>query len=105
MGPPVKGLVHAHHVASAGGPNTWDGLDGPEAMYLVPCDLAILAGGVAAGTVAPGTLPTPTSARQSGPPGEVMAAVDHLLVAGKHYGLDEKTLLSLLQGRLNQQGK
>ncbi|MHA7268229.1 GntR family transcriptional regulator [Arthrobacter sp. HLT1-20] len=38
-------------------------------------------------------------------PTEVMAAVEHLLEAGTHAGLDGKTLISLVQGRLNQRGK
>ncbi|POH56916.1 GntR family transcriptional regulator [Arthrobacter glacialis] len=48
--------------------------------------------------------------RQARPPtdpgasGEVMAAVDHLLAVGERAGLDGKTLISLLQGRLNQRG-
>lgn len=56
---------------------------------------------------------TTVSARGSGAPGagpadsarapkEVMAAVDHLLAAGKTAGLDGKTLISLLQGRMTQ---
>lgn len=38
-------------------------------------------------------------------PTAVMDAVEHLLDAGERAGLDGKTLISLLQGRLNQRGK
>lgn len=38
-------------------------------------------------------------------PTEVMDAVDHLLDAGERAGLDGRTLITLLQGRLNQRGK
>ena len=37
--------------------------------------------------------------------GEVMAAVDHLINVGEAAGLDGKTILTLLQGRLSQRGK
>ncbi|ALV46377.1 GntR family transcriptional regulator [Arthrobacter alpinus] len=36
---------------------------------------------------------------------EVMAAVERLVEEGARAGLDGKTLLTLLQGRLNRQGK
>lgn len=40
---------------------------------------------------------------QARPPmAEVLAAVEHLLDAGEHAGLDGKTLVSILQGRLSQ---
>lgn len=56
------------------------------------------------GTVVAGSLQAqPRTELQK--PAEVMAAVDHLLDAGERAGLDGKTLLSLLQGRLNQRGK
>ncbi len=38
-------------------------------------------------------------------PGEVTAAVEHLIAEGKRAGLDDATLLTLLHGRLNQRGK
>lgn len=38
-------------------------------------------------------------------PSAVMDAVEHLLDAGERAGLDGRTLISLLQGRLNQRGK
>lgn len=48
----------------------------------------------------------PTDPGASGEaPGEVMAAVDHLLEVGERAGLDGRTLITLLQGRLNQRGK
>ncbi|PYI67308.1 GntR family transcriptional regulator [Arthrobacter livingstonensis] len=40
--------------------------------------------------------------RAGGAAGEVMAAVEHLMAEGTRAGLDDKTLVSLLQGRLNQ---
>lgn len=62
---------------------------------------------------------TPENAQPSPPPAqknaiklspvsnalEVSAAIEHLLDAGEQAGLDGKTLLTLLQGRLNQRGK
>ena len=79
--------------------------------------------GVAAGTVAraykelesagivvtnrrQGTVVAKSEARQDRPPEttghavEVLAAVDHLINVGEAAGLDGKTLISLLQGRL-----
>ncbi|MET4003231.1 MULTISPECIES: hypothetical protein [Arthrobacter] len=43
-------VLHARHVSITGGRNTWDGLDTPAAMYLIPCAmaLAILLSGAAA---------------------------------------------------------
>lgn len=38
-------------------------------------------------------------------PGEVTAAVEHLIAEGKRAGLDDATLLTLLHGRLNLRGK
>ncbi|MGA7205433.1 MAG: GntR family transcriptional regulator [Specibacter sp.] len=53
--------------------------------------------GSLAGPVETGSLDT-----RNGPPAEVMAAVEQLMEAGMHAGLDNKTLVSLLQGRLAQ---
>lgn len=46
----VLALIGAHGVAASNGPNTWDGLDAPAALYLVPgiAALAILTIGLAA---------------------------------------------------------
>lgn len=40
--------------------------------------------------------------RPGGPPAEVMAAVEHLMEAGRRAGLENRALISLLQGRLAQ---
>lgn len=45
------------------------------------------------------------SLRAEGTAGEVMSAVEYLIDAGELAGLDGKTLVTLLQGRLNQRSK
>ncbi|MDO5752258.1 GntR family transcriptional regulator [Arthrobacter sp.] len=55
------------------------------------------------GTVVAGSRHAQPLEDQAPPPApEVLAAVDQLLEAGEQAGLDEKTLISLIQGRLRQ---
>ncbi|PYI40310.1 GntR family transcriptional regulator [Arthrobacter psychrolactophilus] len=45
------------------------------------------------------------SADHADVPAEVMAAVEHLIKEGKQAGLADATIVTVLQGRLNQRGK
>jgi GntR family transcriptional regulator len=56
------------------------------------------------GTVVAHSSPRSRQARPAGTP-EVLAAVEHLVAEGRRAGLDDRTLLALLQGRLRQLGK
>jgi len=56
------------------------------------------------GTVVAATRQGQPPAGATRPP-EVLAAVEHLVAEGRRAGLDDGTLLALLQGRLRQLGK